>query len=412
MTSGTVDEYVPRGTLQLLADRNFGPYFVTKVLSAIGVWTCNVVAVVVMYELTGSALLVGAVSVAQFLPLLLLSPLAGSRADRGDRLRLMAIGRVTSAVGAGALAIWLGVVGVDGLPGPAPVIGAALVIGIGFAISTSAMHAILPALVHPSELSSAIALDNTPYTVARAIGPAIGAVILAVTGPAAAYAMVSIAFLLHASVALYLRPRPTEIAATGDTSVRAGLRHLRVDPTCARLLVGVLAIGLGIDPVLTLTPPLAAEFGGDEHLVGLMVSAFGVGSAIVIVSLTALRRTLGVRRMNPIGLVTFAAAYAAAALASTAGTSVAAFLVAGAGMMLAITSLTTQLQSRLPEGLRGRVMALWSVAYLGSRPLAATINGAVTDRFSVEAALLVMAAILVTGAVVAWPTRITEPVAP
>jgi MFS family permease len=399
-----------RGTFQLLVDPSFGAYFFTKVLSAIGVWTCNVVAAVVTFQLTGSALMVGAVSVAQFLPLLLLGPFAGSRADRGNRRRLMAVGRLTSAAGAGVLALWVAAVGVDGLPGPWPVVGAAWVIGIGFAMSSSAMHAILPALVRPPELSTAIALDNTPYTIARAVGPAIGALMLGVAGEAPVWAFAAIAFLINAAVAVRLRLRPTARRTEGDMSVRAGFRHLRTDPACALLLVGVLAIGLGIDPVLTLTPTIAAELGGEEKLVGWMVSAFGVGSAVVIVSMKAVRRFLGLRRMNPIGLTVFAAAYAALALVPRAGFSLVAFFVAGAGMMLAITSLTTQLQTRLPDELRGRVMSLWVVAYLGSRPIAAAMNGAIADFVSVEAALLVMSAILLLGAFVARPSRTDVPV--
>jgi MFS family permease len=353
--------------------------------------------------------MVGVVSVAQFLPLLLFGPFAGSRADRGDRRRLLAVGRVTSAAGAGVLAVWIAAVGVDGLPGPWPVIGAAWVIGIGFAMSSSAMHAILPALVRRPELSTAIALDNTPYTIARAIGPAIGALILGVAGQAPVWGFASVAFLLHAAVAVRLPLRPTERRREGDKSVRAGLRYLRTDPACALLLIGVLAIGMGIDPVLTLTPTIAAELGGGESLVGWMVSAFGLGSAVVIVSMTPVRRWLGLRWMNPIGLTTFAAAYAALALIPRAGFALVAFFVAGAGMMLAITSLTTQLQSRLPEDLRGRVMSLWVVAYLGSRPLAAALNGAIADFFSVEAALVVMAAILLGGAVTARPSKTDVP---
>jgi MFS family permease len=400
----------PRGTFHLLVDPTFGSFWATKVISAIGVWTVNVVAAVATFQLTGSALMVGVVSVAQFLPLLLFGPIAGARADRGDRRHLMATGRLISAVGAGGLAVWVAAVGVEGLPGPLPVIGAAWLIGIGFAMSSSAMHAILPALVRPTELSTAIALDNTPYTIARAVGPAVGALILGVAGPAPVWAFAAVAFLLHAVVGLRLRLRPTANSAAGDKSVRAGLRHLRTDPACALLLVGVLAIGLGIDPVLTLTPALAAELGGGDSLVGWMVSAFGLGSAVVIVTMTPVRRWLGLRRMNPIGLLTFAGAYAALAVIPRAGFSLVAFFVAGAGMMLAIPSLTTQLQSRLPEELRGRVMSLWVVAYLGSRPVAAALNGAITDVFSVEAALAVMSGILVAGAVIARPSRTDVPV--
>jgi len=88
---------------------------------------------------------------------------------------------------------------------------------------------------------------------------------------------------------------------------------------------------------------------------------------------------------------------------------VAGLLVAGIGMMLTITSLTTQLQERLPEYMRGRIMALWAVAFIGSRPLAAAINGALADYVAIELAVLLTAVLLAAGAVMARPTRSSAP---
>jgi MFS family permease len=397
----------PRGLVGLLGDRVFGPFFVGKLLSTAGIWIHNIVAAILAYELTRSAFVVGLVSVAQFLPQLLFAPLSGAVADRGDRRRQLVLGRMIAAAGSGGLALWIALVGVAGLPGAAPVVGAALIVGIGFVVGGPAMHALLPTLVRPGELASAIALNSVPFTVARAGGPAIGAAIAVAAGPQVAFAIAAGTNLLFAAVLLWLpiggRPHQEPGA---DRSVRAGLRHVRRDPTLLWLLVGVGAIGVGADPAITLTPPLSDGLGRGSELVGVFASSFGVGAGVAFLVLGLLRRRLGLPRLGTLGLGLMATGMAALTVAPSAATAIGAFGIGGAGMTLALTSLSTQMQERLPDGIRGRVMALWSVAFLGSRPFAAAVNGAVADTVGVDAALLVVVGVLAVAAWVARPARL------
>lgn len=404
-----LDAGAPRGTLGVLVDRSFGPYLAARQLASIGVWVHNVVAAVVVFNLTGSAFMVGIVSVAMFVPQVLLAPLAGARADSGNHRRQLAVARLVVALGAGSLALWIAAVGLQGAAAAWLVIGAGLVVGIGFALGGPAAHALLPALVRPAELSTAVALSQTPFTVARAVGPALGAGILATLGSAAGFAFSALANVVYGGVAARVRLRPVERRTDADRSVRAGLRHLRADPVCAVLLAGVTTIGFGIDPVITLTPSIADALGGGEPLVGAMASAFGAGAAVTALASGGLRRRTSLSRLAPAGLAVFAGGLGGLALAPAAGWAVAALAVAGAGMILAITSLTTQLQARLPEHLRGRIMALWMVAFIGSRPLAAAINGGVADAVSAQAALVIGVAVLLAGAIVARPGAVARP---
>lgn len=398
-----------RGSVGLLRDPVFGPYFASTVAAATGVWVYNIVAAVVVFDLTGSALQVGLVSVAQFLPQVVLAPWAGARADRGDRARQLMWGRLTSAAGGCGLAAWLAAVGDSAIGGSTPVVAASLVVGVGFAVTGPAVMAIMPALVRPSELGTAMALTQAPYTVARTIGPAIGSTLLVMSGPVLAFVVAGLANASHGLVAARARLRPQPRDATGDGSVRTGLRHLRADPVCAWLLVAVTTVGLALDPPITLMPALAAHLGGGEALVGWLVAAFGAGSTGVIAVLGPLRRAVPLVRVGRWGLGLFAAGYGVVALGPPTGVALGAVFGAGVGMMLGITALSTMLQQRLPEGLRGRIMALWSVAYLGSRPVAATVNGAVADHVSVGAAFGVMALTLIAGMLVVAPARVTAP---
>ncbi|MCC5948588.1 MAG: MFS transporter [Nitriliruptoraceae bacterium] len=401
-----------RSSWQLLADPTFGPFFLGKLLSTVGIWIYNIVAAILAFELSGSAFVVGLVSVAQFGPQLLFAPLSGAMADRGDRRRQLILGRVIAASGAGGLSIALWVLGVDGLPGAWPVVLAAFVVGVGFVIGGPAMNALIPALVPRHELATAIAVNSIPFTVARAGGPAIGALIAATTGPALAFAIAAAANLVFAAVLIPLDITTRAPRSGGDRRVRAGVAYLRVDRGITPLLIGVAVVGIGADPVITLTPSLAASLGGGSTLVGTFASAFGIGAGALFVVLTRVRNWLGLERLAVVGLGMLAGGLALAAASPYVPLTVAGFVLGGAGMTASITSLSTQLQVRLPEELRGRVMALWSVSFLGSRPFAAAFNGSLSDATTPGIAMAVVAVIVLAGAWWCRPTRMAARPAP
>lgn len=405
--TGAGIEASERRALRLLVDPNVGSYFVGKLFAATGMWIHNVVAVLVVYDLTRSVFLVGLVSVCQFLPQMLLSPWAGVQADRGNRRRQAVVGRSISALAAAGVAVWLAVGGVEGMHASVIMVGA-LVLGIGIAIGQPATHALLPSLVSPRELGAVVAIDTVPMTVARAAGPAIGAVLLAAAGPGVAFGVVAAGQALHAVVLVCVRLRPEIREKQSDSSFRAALRHLKADRAVGLLLLGVIAIGLGVDPVITLTPALADGFGGGAELVALMTSAFGLGAVTAPLVLGGLRRWLRESVIATIGLSFLAGGMAALAVSPTAPTAVASLYLGGVGMMLGVTAFTTELQSRLPGHLRGRIMALWTVAFVGTRPLAASVNGVIADLVSVKAALGVLVVVLLLIVVATRPSRLVR----
>lgn len=389
----------PRGSLRLMLDPVFGPFFVGKLISVTGIWVYNIVAAILAYEVSRSALVVGMVSVAQFGPQLLLAPVFGALADRGDRKRQLIVGRLISTLGALGLAVWVWAAGPQGLPGAWPVVASALVVGTGFVVGGPAMNALLPSLVHRNELAAAIALNAVPFTVGRAAGPALGALIATSVGTAPAFALAGVTNLTFAVLVLPLRLRSRAAPRRGaDRRVRAGVQYLGEDRALILLLIGVAAIGIGTDPVITLTPSLSAGFGVGATLVGVFASSFGIGAGATFLFLAPLRRRIGLPRLGALGLLLVGLGTAAAGLSPVPMLAIAAFVVSGSGMTMALTSLSTQIQARLPDELRGRVMALWSVAFLGSRPLAAAVNGAVADTFSVQVAYLSVGIVLVVAA--------------
>jgi MFS family permease len=162
----------------LLADRVYGPFFFGNLVSNCGNWIHNVAAAVVVFELTGDAVAVGAVSGCLWAGSLLLQPWAGALTDRYDRRRILIAGQAVALAGALAVAIPSVIVGAENLSGPWPIYLGTLVIGVGVAFSSPAMQALIPSLVAKRDLDRAIALNGVTFNVARGIGPAVAGLIL------------------------------------------------------------------------------------------------------------------------------------------------------------------------------------------------------------------------------------------
>lgn len=399
------DHPQPRTTAQLLTDRAFGPWFAGLLTSNAGNWLFNVTAAVVVFRLSGSALQVGLVSVAQFVPLVLLGPFAGSWLDRFDRRRILLASQLMSASAATTLAVASVVVGVDAFPGAWPVLLSAFGIGLGQAVAAPALNAVVPSLVPDADLESAVALTSLTFNVGRALGPAVSGVLLAVTGPEVAFVANAISFLALIAALLVIRTHPRPRRDEGDRSVRAGLRYVRSDRQTLLLLLGVAAVGASADPAITLSPPMAAELGGGDTLTAVFVSAFGIAAAPAALLAGRLTRDRGGWRIAATGGLIVATGLATVAVSPVAWVAVLGFGVMGVGFVLGVTGFTTMLQRRVPDELRGRVLALWSVAFLGNRPLAAALDGAASDAVGPRWAMLLAIAVALGGVLVARRLR-------
>jgi MFS family permease len=405
------EDLAPRSSFRLVVDPVFGTFFWGKVLSAAGIWIFNIVAVIVAYEVSRSALIVGLVSAAQFAPQLVLGPLSGAMADRGNARAQIVIGRVVSGLGAAGLAIVIAAVGgVDGLPNAWPVLAASLMVGLGFVIGGPAMQSMIPDMVRPGELPAAMALNSAPMTFARAGGPALGALVATQLGPEVAFAIAAATNIIFgvAMFAIRLPQRPAP-DPNGDFTMRAVLDHLRLDPALGALLIGVAVIGFAAEPAMTLAPALAAELDGGTHLVGWLTSAFGVGAALGFALFTSTTRLFGLARLASGGLLLMCLGLTVTAFTEVHAVVLSALGVAGLGMMLSFTSISTLIQQHSPAHLRGRIMALWMVGFLGARPFAAAIDGWLADAVSVQAALLLTADVVVVAGYLCRPSRLGGP---
>lgn len=392
---------------ELLRDRTFGPFFIGQIVATMAVWIHNVAAAILVWELTRSTTLVAAITIGQFAPQILLTPWSGARADREDRRRQLVAGTFITAAGTGLLALWSAGPGLEGTTGAYAVVLGATIVGIGFAIGGPASQALLPSLVRRSELSTAIAISSIPMTVARALGPAVGALLVTTAGATVTFTVTTVLQATY-GLMMFRRGATATNGARRDTRILGAVSYLGRNRPVGFLLIGVTVVGLGVDPVITLAPAFADGLGGGGDLVGLITSAFGVGAILGFVVQPRLRRRLGIERSGTIGLLVLALGLGPLALATSATSAAATMIVAGTGMTLSLTAFTTGIQQRVPDVLRGRVMALWSIAFLGSRPLAAALSGLLSDAFDEGIALSAATAIILLGAIASRPSLTRE----
>lgn len=373
-------------TVRLFVSRPFGPYILGSALSSIGTWFQNIAAGLLVYELTGSTLLVGTVNFALFIGTVLLAPWAGSAADRYDRRRLVMLTQLV----AGLVSAALTVATLLGMVSAPMVVGASLLLGLSLAFMVPALQALVPLLVADEDLDLAISLNSVSFNLARAVGPVLGALVAQGAGYGAAFALNSASFVVFAVALVFVRPRRQRSVKGLRPKLLETTRLVAGSPTWTALLVATCVISISTDPINTLTPELALDvFGGRRIDAGLLVGAFGAGATFTAFTLTPWVR----RRRHALigGMLVQGISMIGVGLAPSLSVAMAFLALSGAGFIAGITRATVRLQLEVPDAQRGRVMALWSLAFVGTRPFAALVSGVVAELLGARVAAVVMA---------------------
>lgn len=282
---------------EVLRDRQFGPFFAGNLLSNSGTWFHNIAAAAAIYQVTGSSLLVGLVSVLQFVFVIVLAPFAGGLTDRVDRRRLLLGTQVASLAAAVALAAGAARLDMTADARGVPLIlGATAVLGVAHGVAMPAMSALVANLVRDEQLETAVALNSVTFNLARALGPLAGGITFTVFGPVVAFSANGASYLALIVALLLVRPRTTLTARAVRRRFRDALRFVWRDRVVRCVLVTLTAMSFAGDPVNTLTPALADRFGRGPEAVGQQVGAFGVVPAVVFAGFVALAVLLGTGR--------------------------------------------------------------------------------------------------------------------
>jgi MFS family permease len=367
-------------------------------VSLIGTWMQTVALGWLVLQLTGSGTALGTVVAAQFLPILLLGPYGGLIADRMDKRRLL---MATQAV-LGATALALGALVVSGAVELWMVVVVAVVLGVVSACDNPARQAFSLEMVGPEQLRNAVSLHSVLVNVARAVGPAVAGLIIATAGTgicflinAASYAAVLAALGTMETAAL----RPTPLAQRTPGQVREGMRYVGgttdlLVPLMMLALVGTLAYEFQVVLPLMATGP----FGGDAATYGVLTSAMGAGAIAGGLVVAGHGRT-GLRPLT-LAVAVLGVAIMAVAVSPTLPVAVVALAATGAASITFLATGSTSLQLASDPRFRGRVMALWTVAFLGSTPIGAPIVGAISEHLGPRAGLAAGAAACLAAAAV------------
>jgi MFS family permease len=379
-----------------MRSRNFAPYFGGNAASASGTWFQNLAGSILVFRLTHSAFLLGVLNFCQFVPVLLLSPWAGAVADRVDRKRLLLVTQLAAA----ALSAALATLAWHGDATAAVVIAFSGALGVTSAFSAPAQQALIAALVEEEDVPQAVALNSMTFNLARAVGPASAAGVIALLGIPWAFALNSLSYLLLVGGLLAVRPREEERAERA--SLLESFRLLRDDPQLLLALAIVMTVGFGSDPVNTESPAFAHAFGYTDTWAGTIVACFGIGA--VTAAFLVAGRVAGSRRRMTITLALLGGGILLFSVTPWLPLGFVFLAVAGFGYLSSNTAATTRLALGVAPSQRGRIMALWSIAFLGLRPVASLTDGAIAGAFGVRVAGVVLSLPALLGAAVALRT--------
>jgi len=374
-----------RRTFFSLRTRNFRLFYLGQLVSLSGT-ACQVVALSwVVYRLSDSAVALGTVTGLSFLPMLLAGPWGGLLADRFDKRRLL----IGANAGMAAVAALLAGVTLLGAVQLWPLYALALLSGLGSAVEIPARQAFVNELVGPDQLSNAIGLNSALFNASRIVGPAIAAGLLALTGGGWCFAVNALSFV--AVIEAYrrmspseLRRAPRQVAQPGQ--VRAGLRYAWGEPVLRRTiaLVGLVSLFSFNFPIIL--PVLAKRsYGGGSALFSALTATMAVGS-VVGALVVAGRRRPSDRALLVTGLASGLLLLAAASTTSLVLVLPLFALAGGAGIAFFSTA-NARVQLVAAGEMRGRVMALYALVFLGTLPLASPLVGWIVQRFGAQVAL-------------------------
>jgi MFS family permease len=359
--------------------RNFRLFFVGQIVSVTGTWMQSVAAAWLVLKLTESSVALGIQLALNFGPILLLGAWAGLLADRRDK-RLILIGTQT-AFALQALALWVLVfVGVAELW---MVYALSLFAGIVTAIDNPARQSFYAEMVGNKDLTNAVSLNSAVMTGTRIVGPALAGVLIATVGLAPSFLFNGISYV--AVIAALVAMRPDElhrevVPVRGKGQLREGLAYVRRTPSLLLPLTWMAVIFTFSFNFSVLFPVLATRvFNGDAGTYATMLSVLGLGSLLGALAM-ARQQEPNPRRLA-VAAVAFGAASVLASAAPTFWSELLVLVPMGiVSMVFMITGNSTlQLSSR--ANMRGRVMALYGMVFLGGTPIGAPIAGWVADRF-------------------------------
>ena len=382
----------------------FRSVWIAAIISYIGTWMQAVGAGWMMTMLTTSPLMVGLVQAAGALPVFLVILPAGALADMVDRRRLLLATQGWMVLAAGAL----GGLTLAHVVTPWILLGFTFLLGLGAVMNDPAWQAITPELVPAEKHAAAVAMNSAGFNVARAVGPALGGVVIAAAGSGSAFLLNAISFF-GVILVLYRWKRPP----TGQTvseplwdAVKTGVRYVRSSAVVRSVLIRTGAFSVAAISVFALLPILAQPYGARGY--GLLLGCFGLGAMAGATVLPRLRRNLSVDGLVAAAIVVFAAMAFAAGRVHEFGAMCLVLGIAGAAWIGILACLNTAAQTMSPSWLRARSLSMYLLVLQGGMAAGSTLWGALASRLGLPNTLACSALALVLGLVTIRKHRLSS----
>lgn len=392
-------------TVAPLRISRFRTLWVASIFSNVGSFLQTVAASWLMLQLTGSATWVGLMAASSTLPLLFLALAAGAMADMFDRRWVLVAAQTTMGASAAAMAI---LTYMDRIT-PGLLLTLGLMLGVGLAFNLPAWQATVPDLVPRGMVASAVALNSVAFNVARAVGPALGGLILVVAGPGLAFTLNALSYLGVIVVLISLArvmPAPDREESSMINAIALGVRFARFTPAFRRLLALAAMYAMTSGVVQAILPNRTQELGGNAGGYGILLGAMGLGALGGAFSRNLVSERFGERTI-PLSIGLFSLATVGIGLAGNYGIAVICLICAGFTWVWALANLNATAQLMSPEWVRGRAMSLYSLSFVGVIPLGSIVAGWVADRIGADSAYVLLGLVgVLVGFVVAPLLRI------
>lgn len=376
------------GALRAFRHRDYAIFWTGALVSNTGSWLQNLTVPYVIFEITHSALWVGAATAAQFFPGFFGSPVGGHLADTRERHRLLVV--FLSVLSVLALALWW--VYAAGVHSVGVILGLVAAIGLVWGMTMPSWQAFVNDLVPREDLVSAVSLNSLQFNAARSLGPAIAGIVIATLGPGPAFALNAASFVVVVGALALVRARSVANAAT--TRLVSGfveaVRYIPTQPGIAVVVVTVGLIGLLATPAFGFTVVFAGSvYGVGPVALGVMNAALGVGAILAVPLVVRAKGHRGLRSTLLAGLLLQSVAVIAFGLSPNVVTGSLALAALGLGFLMSVSSGNTAVQLIVAQRLRGRVMAVRLMVYMVSTPIGALLQGSLSDHVGPRTTMVV-----------------------
>ncbi len=386
-----------------LSEPLFRSLWIASVISYTGTWMQNVGAGWLMTQMTMNPLMIGLVQAAGALPVFLVILPAGALADMVDRRRFLLLTQGWMVLASGTL----GIMTLTSCVGPWVLLLFTFLLGLGAVMNDPAWQAITPELVPAKQHASAVALNSAGFNVARAVGPALGGLIVAAVGCGSTFLLNAFSFL-GVIVFLYRWKRPMATQPKTQRvwcAIGVGFSYVRESGLAKSVLLRAGTFSVAAVAMLALLPLIARPYGATGY--GVLLGCFGLGALLGALALPRLREKLSVDGVVVAAILIFAGMTFAAGRAETFAVLCAVMLVAGAAWIGILACLNVAAQTMCPAYIRARALSFYLLVLQGGMAIGATLWGALAKRTGVPDALGVAALVLALGVFALRGHRIT-----